>query len=138
MQNPSLLRLRNQRSENKPSNLHLVLSRTRWLGQLRRPKFRTVRNEQRCKLQVWKPIHGRVIQRRAPLCIKLINMRSMLKQTAQGLGVDCLRTVVDRTKTRRVWRVDVRAMVTEEADYVRPLQHLGYLGVNFAGAEGEV
>ena len=45
---------------------------------------------------------------------------------------------MDRAEARPVWRVDVGAMAGEEADYIRDVCHLGFVGVDFAAAKGEV
>lgn len=83
-------------------------------------------------------IRRRVIQRPAFLQIKLVNPRSELEETLGSLGVDRLRTIMDRAEARPVWRVDVGAVAGEEADCVRDVCHLGFVGVDFATAEGEV
>ena len=83
-------------------------------------------------------VRRRVIQRRASLRIRLVNPRSALEEALGGLGVDRLRTVMDRAVARPVWRVDVGAVAEEEADCVRDVCHLGFVGVDFAAAEGEV
>jgi hypothetical protein len=60
----------------------------------------------------------------------------VIEEILRSLGVERLRTVVDRAETGPVWRVDVGAVGGEEADCVK--DHFGFVGVNFAGAEGEV
>lgn len=62
----------------------------------------------------------------------------MLKETLRSLGVDRPRTVMDRAETRLVCRVDVGAVGGEEAGCVRDVCHLRFVGVDLAGAEGEV
>jgi hypothetical protein len=117
----------------------LALARPgRQLRRLLRPQSRTLRHQHLHKLDVRGAVHGSVIQRGAVLHIKLVDARPALEETLGRLSVDRLRTVMDRAETRLVGRVDVGAVAGEEADRVRDVGHPGFVGVDFAGAEGEV